>query len=229
MFWEDEKEDAPYVAPNDIVDVAFAVVCRCLPLDHAHELRSALDRQLPWLSEEGRAGVHQIHVAESGNGWMRPDDVSQDVLYLSRRTKLMLRLPEDRVADAEALVGKTLDIAGYELTVGKPAVRALTALPTLFARYVVADENADEAQFLTATAAQLREMGIRVKKMMCGKTHNIDTPDGMIYTRSLLVADLDPEESVTLQQQGIGPERTLGCGLFVPHKGIQAVHSKSDE
>jgi len=38
-----------------------------------------------------------------------------------------------------------------------------------------------------------------------------------------MVADLEPEQSVRLQQIGIGPGRTIGCGLFIPHKGIAAV------
>jgi hypothetical protein len=38
-----------------------------------------------------------------------------------------------------------------------------------------------------------------------------------------MVADLEAEESVALQQQGLGQGRMLGCGLFVPHKGIDTV------
>jgi hypothetical protein len=48
-------------------------------------------------------------------------------------------------------------------------------------------------------------------------------PDGEIFTRSLMVADLEPEQSVRLQQIGLGAGRTFGCGLFIPHKGIKAV------
>jgi hypothetical protein len=30
---------------------------------------------------------------------------------------------------------------------------------------------------------------------------------------------------VRLQKQGIGESRNLGCGIFIPHKGIDAVYS----
>jgi len=53
-------------------------------------------------------------------------------------------------------------------------------------------------------------------------------PDGSIFTRSLMVADLEPEQSVRLQQIGLGEGRTIGCGLFIPHKGIKAV-KETDE
>jgi hypothetical protein len=38
-----------------------------------------------------------------------------------------------------------------------------------------------------------------------------------------MVADLRKVESVTLQEQGIGEHRLLGCGLFLPQKGIESV------
>ncbi|MEK7716319.1 MAG: type I-MYXAN CRISPR-associated protein Cas6/Cmx6 [Pseudomonadota bacterium] len=36
-----------------------------------------------------------------------------------------------------------------------------------------------------------------------------------------MLADLAVEESVKLQQQGLGTDRKLGCGLFIPHKDIK--------
>ena len=39
-----------------------------------------------------------------------------------------------------------------------------------------------------------------------------------------MLADLDVEEAVILQQRGIGRHKKMGCGLFIPHKGIKAVH-----
>jgi hypothetical protein len=59
--------------------------------------------------------------------------------------------------------------------------------------------------------------------MICGRCGEIRTADETIFTRALMVADLEAEESVALQQQGLGQGRMLGCGLFVPHKGIDPV------
>jgi hypothetical protein len=38
-----------------------------------------------------------------------------------------------------------------------------------------------------------------------------------------MLADLSTDESIRLQQQGLGPRRLMGCGIFIPHKGIDAV------
>ncbi|MGA7801323.1 MAG: type I-MYXAN CRISPR-associated protein Cas6/Cmx6 [Gammaproteobacteria bacterium] len=229
LFWdEEEPKSERYVVPDDIVDVAFAVDCRCLPLDHAQPLSDALHAALPWLGDEQLAGIHLIHGAESGNGWYRPEDPATELLYLSRRTRMTLRLPKDRIAEAEQLVGGELDVGGYPLTVGRSSVRNLSDLPTLFARYVIAQDDEDEMAFLGRVAEQLRQLGITVRKVMCGKVHTLTLGEGRVQTRSLMVADLDPERSVLLQQHGLGPGRKVGCGLFLAHKGIAPIQALDD-
>jgi hypothetical protein len=44
-----------------------------------------------------------------------------------------------------------------------------------------------------------------------------------------MLADLSAEESVRIQQEGIGPLRHMGCGIFIPHKGIDAVGKAEDD
>ncbi len=44
-----------------------------------------------------------------------------------------------------------------------------------------------------------------------------------------MVADLTVEESITLQQRGLGAGRKLGCGLFIPHKAIAAMKAENEE
>ena len=228
MYWEEEKKDNEhYVVPDDVVDVSYSISCRCLPVDHAYALQQALQDALPWLKDEELAGAHSIHVAESGNGWMRPENAN-DLLYLSRRTKLTLRIPKHRVDDAAGLSGKSLDVGGHALEVGKSTIRPLSSLTTLFSRYIAAAEDADEAAFMHSVQQQLRGMGIRPKKMLCGLAHGIRTPEKIIRTRSLMLADMDVEDSVKLQQQGLGPWRQLGCGLFIPHQDINEVGQKQE-
>ena len=133
MFWQEEKnESGRFVVPDDVVDVAFNIVCRSLPVDHAYALSQAIIQALPWFAEESGAGLHPIHVADSGNGWMRPENPS-DLLYLSKRTKLVLRLPHARAQDAKALSGrlKMKLVIGYAV-----APLAVVILPPLEGRFV---------------------------------------------------------------------------------------------
>jgi CRISPR-associated protein Cas6 len=224
MFWQEEDETQGLATPDDVVDVLFALACRSIPVDHVHSLSRALLEAAPWLAEPG-CGIHSIHVAGSQNGWERPAHGGDQHLLLSRRTKLSIRVPKDRVdALKQALEGRTLDLDGVALGIGSGKPRPLTKEGTLFARYVAGPAALDEEGFLRWAADALGEMDIRVRKALCGKTTPLAAPDGPIETRSLMLADLTPEESLRLQQQGLGPHRAMGCGLFIPHKGIAAVH-----
>ena len=60
-------------APVDIVDAVFAIACRSLPVDHAYAMQQAIQEALPWFAEEPLAGLHTVHGAASGSGWMRPE------------------------------------------------------------------------------------------------------------------------------------------------------------
>ena len=228
MFWEEEKDEStPYQVPDDVVDLVYHIVARTLPLDHAWSLSRAVRARLPWMDEEPRAGIHQIHGAESGNGWMRPEDPEHELLHLSRRARMTLRVPKHRIDEARGLSGAKLDIEGHALEVGKASVKLFSTQSTQFARYVVVPDDIgreDEEAFLAWAAQRIRDLDIRVRKMLCGRAHRIRVPDGELFTRSLMLADLDVEEAVRLQQHGIGEHQTLGCGLFLPHKGIKAVH-----
>jgi CRISPR-associated protein Cas6 len=229
MYWQETKEPEQTVVPDDVVDMAYGISCRTLPVDHAYALSEALQEALPWLGEEDQAGMHPIHVAESGNGWIRPQEADA-LLHLSRRTKLVLRVPKHRVGDAEALVGQTLNVAGNELSINKVNLRPLSQITTIFSRYVAADHDGGrEEVFLEAMVGQLNEMGIYPKKMLCGIAKEIATPDGPIHTRSLMIAELQTEESIHLQQEGLGPHRLLGCGLFLPHRDIKEVGKAAGE
>jgi len=230
MYWHDEN-DSPetYQVPDDIVDIAFKVDCRTLPLDHAQALSTALHTALPWIAEEPNLAIHTIHVAESGNGWMRPENSLNNVLHLSRRTRMRLRLPQNRIEKARHLIGQTLDIDGNALKVGTPTIHKLSKQTTLFSRYVLGDNVEDEAIFLQDTLQQLQVLGIQPKKMMTGLPHSISAKGGELQSRTLMLANLDINDSVRLQQLGLGPGRKLGCGIFLPHKGIEAVGGSSSQ
>jgi CRISPR-associated protein Cas6 len=196
--------------------------CRSLPIDHAYALSQAVQQALPWFAQELQAGLHLVHGAESSHGWYRPNEPNS-LLYLSRRTKLTLRLPQRRVNQVHILTGMALDIAGYVLQVGKATIKPLNGMSVLFARYVIAHPDEDEDIFLGNAIEQLLALGIRCRKAICGKTHCFVLPEGELFTRSLMIADLNPYDSVVLQQQGLGEGRKIGCGLFVPCKDIKPV------
>lgn len=228
MYWQEDKDEAALRITDDVVDLVFSLSCKCLPVDHLFALSEAVLAELPWLRDEASAGMHSVNVAASGNGWMRPDD-PQALLYLSRRTHFELRVPKHRIDDARQLEGKTLDVDGYPFLLQTANERSLSKATILFTRYLATEEDvADEEEVLRWVSEQLGRLDITPKKMICGKQHFIETSKQSIRTRSLMIADLEVEESLRLQQYGLGPHRHLGCGLFIPHKDINDLRKEKD-
>lgn len=227
MYWHEESDpNEAYQVPDDVFDVAFNLAGSCLAVDHAQSLAHAVCGELP-ADAHLQIGIHPVRVAESGNGWERPS-AGGEMLYLSRRTKLLVRVHKDVYEDVLRLSDSELEIDGQQLKVGASKVKKLTALTTLFSHGIVCEKTQSEGEFLTDMASALQAMQIKVKKMICGTTHSIRSDRGLIFTRALMVANLTPEQSVLLQQQGIGKDRLMGCGLFVPHRGIDAVFTAQE-
>jgi CRISPR-associated protein Cas6 len=204
---------------DEVVDAVFAIECRSLPVDHAYALSQAVQAALPWFGDEPQAGLHTIHGAASGAGWQRPEgDDAQ--LQLSRRTRLVLRLPAHRLADAAALSGRTLDVAGSQMRVGRLSARPLLRIASLFSRSVIFAGAADESAFLAVATEALRVLGVEVSTMLCGRDVTLATPGRTYRTRSLMLTVATPAQSLALQSQGLGEARKLGCGVFIPHKDV---------
>lgn len=222
MYWQEDSETDGRTVSGEIVDLVFHLQGRELPCDHAWALMNEIRERLPWFGEDPRHGLHLIHPAASGNGWYSPEDTHGTTMYLPRRARLILRIPQERVTEAGLLAGGSLDIDGYPLTVGESEIRFLSLHTTLHARHMLSGaQDASETSFLAWTAETLEGMGIRCRKMMAGRESVISTPRHSYRTRSLLLADLRQEDAIRIQQLGLGEERRLGCGVFIPHKAVR--------
>ena len=228
MYWQDDNDQQEsYQVPDDVIDVVFKLDGKQLVVDHAQSLASAICAHLPKTSHD-QVGIHRIRVAESGNGWNRPNDADA-IMYLSRRTRLVLRIHRNVYEQVLQLCETELEIEGEQLILGQGSVRRLSSLTTLFSHGIACDAAQPENEFLEDMALALQQMNINVKKMICGTTESIRCDSGSIFCRALMVADLNIEEAVRLQQRGIGSGRLFGCGLFLPHKGIGPVFSAQQQ
>ncbi len=219
MFWQEDEDEIGQGPRSDSVDCVFRLRGKTLPADHAYAIAEALFAHAPWLDEAENLGVQLIAAMEEGNGWAA-DNGPEAILYLPRRARLVLRLPRALLEQAAALQDCELDVAGHRLHLENVETREFSLLATQYARHIVT-EMEDEEAFLSQIARELQEMGVACRKMLCGRERSIKTPSGLLRTRSLMLADLSKEDALVIQQQGIGPQRHLGCGFFVPHKAIK--------
>ncbi len=221
------ESTAEQAVRDEIVDAVFAISCPCLPVDHAHALSRAIHAALPWFAEEPYAGLHLIHGAGSGSGWMRPE-LPGELLQLSHRVKLTLRVPRHRIDAAASLIDCTLQVAGWPLRIDSLTLKPLSRITTLFSRGVILSSTGSETEFLSAAAKELGALGIVNAKLVCGRSTTATTPERTHLARSLMLAGLSRAQSHLLQQRGLGEERKLGFGLFIPHKSIDDLHSRPD-
>lgn len=183
-----------------------------LPQDHGYALFEALTQHLPWLRELPEAGVHPVHAAPSGRNAN---------LVINRRVKLVLRLPIERIAEAHALQGRSIDPGAGEILIGTAKEKPLTPYATLYAHFVDLG-TLDEVAFLEAARRELEAMDIRAG-LIPGKRRDMHTPNGVIGGFSLMLHDISLLQSLTVQERGLGLHRGYGCGIFVPHKSIKEV------
>ena len=219
-FWND-MPDKQQVSSN-VVDLLFRVRCRGLPSDHAHELRKALSKELPWLNDVHGAALIPVLGATSGNGWFRPEG-EDGFIHLSHRAFFGLRMSREAAKPARRLVGRELDVCGESMTITHIKVRSLLHYGTLSARHLALPDVDDETAFLAAAADCLRNLDVSASKMMGGRRTTVLTGQGRVPVRNLMVSELTPEASLRLQETGIGGLMMWGCGVFLPHKGIAPV------
>jgi hypothetical protein len=159
-----------------VFDLLFPVLGETLPTDHAYPLYAALARVVP-----------AFHDAEGGLRFATLRGVLEAPgrFRLSDRSRLRIRVPEDRVRLVLPLAGRRLDVAGHPLRVGVPSVTTLTPAATLAARVVTfkhsppgtgrrtrpkqpaesaraeaAKHTGDPARFLATARAKLAELGV---------------------------------------------------------------------
>jgi CRISPR-associated protein Cas6 len=196
---------------SPVVDVLYAIDGTILPKDHRFELMREITRCLPWMEAETGVGIHHIRAARTNDGGF----------LLPRRAKLVVRLPDRRLAAAAELIGRELNVGGSILKVGASVVRSLVPHGTLYAHFVTADTG-DEPAFLAEISARLSELGTPCK-IVCGMRHAFPAGQRRVLGFSLMLHDLALEHSILLQQVGLGGDRKLGCGIFVPHRSAAAV------
>lgn len=206
--WEAIKEFEHHAK---VRDAQFDLAGQELAEDHGQALYDALLAFLPWLADTPEAGIHPIQGASTGHG----------TLVINRRAKLLLRLPVSRLADAQALSGKTVDLGLGPIKIGDLKEKPLMPFGYLYSPFVDMGTT-DEAVFLDKARVELNELGVQ-GGLIPGRQRKMRAPNGDICGYSLMLHDVTLAHSIAVQEQGIGGNRLRGCGIFVPHKSIKEV------
>lgn len=201
------------MAQEPVVDLYFNVVGTKVSADHGYLLYSALSHSLDqvtkgWLHDNNVALI-PISGRYVGDGW----------LSLDRESRFGFRLPASQISQVLPLAGKSLQVGDATIRIGVTSVHPLIPAAALHARIVTTRNGSDEARFDAEVARQLQDLNIP-GEIQRGRRRVLTIKDKKIAGHELLVTNLTADDSIRLQEEGLGGRRKMGCGVFVPDRLI---------
>lgn len=199
-------QEAPYA------DLSFELSGEKLPLDHGYGLYSAISTQIPKIHGQSWLSIHSINGIPDKQGSIR----------LTKNSRVKLRLPVNRIPQVFPLAGSSFNIKGNYIQLYTPQVLMLQPYPKLVARIVVISKYLEPEFFLRAAIAQLVHLGIKgdvsiASNSSGGLARRVIQIKGQINVGfGVEISGLNPEDSLKLQQHGLGGKHRMGCGIFVP-------------
>jgi len=194
----------------EMVDIAFTLAGENLPPGFEWPLFREIARLVPWILKAPRAGILPIRGPRTPEGGV----------MITHRTRLVARLPRDRVCSASAMERKTIDVLGSTVTLGEGSFRKHLPSATLYSPRVTTGE-ADEVRFLAVIEEELAVLGVN-GRLICGRRVEVELEEGRVPAFPVAVHGLREADSLVLQRTGLGRGQPVGCGLLVPHKTITA-------
>jgi hypothetical protein len=222
------------------LELLFPVFGDTLPTDYGYALYSALSHQIRAFHDSSTSiAIGPISGQYIGAGQLQLDH---------RRSRLRLRLPTELIPVNLPLAGKPLQVAGHKIRLGVPQVQGIIPAASLLARVVVIKASSpktglnegknrtvaltkrylEPAAFLAACRHQLDQLGVAGELGIplvqdgphAGKPRRrvVTIRDKKIVGFPVQITGLTADESIKVQENGIGGRRKMGCGFFFPAK-----------
>ena len=196
------------------VELSFGVIGQTLPADHGYGLYGALSDLCPELHGQEGVSIQTISGEPDGQG----------KIYLSKQSRLKIRLPYDpvKISLVLPLAGQQFTIGRHEIQLGIPQIFPLSPVDKLRSRIVTIKKFQEPEPFKDAAQRQLDALGIRGTLIL--PLNEVGEPSRKaikikafsVVGFSLIVTDLNDEDSLKLQQLGLGGKHRMGCGIFNP-------------
>lgn len=200
-----------------VVDLSFKVRGGTIPLDHGYQLFSAVSRVLPHIHNLPKVGIHPIKGVR----------IEPRVLNLNDSSKLTLRIDSETIGDYLALAGSEIDLNRHLVSIGVPSIFPLTPSANLAARMVTLKGMTTSDVFLESVKRAMSELHVQGNPEFVNHISDDLTPNPVrrvlriqgrtIVGFALRITGLSAEESLRLQENGLGGRRHMGCGIFIPY------------
>lgn len=202
------------------VDLVFSARGGSIAVDHAYPLYAALSRVAAAFHDPNA----KIRFAPLTGMRGEPGRLS-----LNDHSCLRVRLPIDEIRVVLPLAGKALDVAGASIRLGIPSVCPLEPATILQAPLVTFKHGEEPEAFLKTAREKLAGLEIAGKPEVrvfeggprTGEPRRrvIRLKEQKIIGYAMVVSELSAEESIRLQEEGLGGRTRMGCGFFMPVRG----------
>jgi CRISPR-associated protein Cas6 len=194
------------------VELKFPVRGKYLPADHNYGLYAAFVHLIPELRQENTVSMLTIPGFGDKDG----------KIILTEKSCIRIRLPISKIPLIYRLAGKRVSIGIHEIQIGIPEVLLMRPAAQLKSRIVTIKGYTDPEPFLSVAQRHLNELGISgevsipIERNGKPSRKTIKIQRYTIVGFMTQVSSLSDEDSLTLQQWGLGGKRHMGCGFFVP-------------
>ena len=188
------------------LDLEFPVLStHTIAVDHGYHLYAALSRVLPAIHADNGVAVHPIRGRQIG------DRLEQ----LMPWSTLKLRLPQDKIGEVIALAGQSIEIGNRSVSLGVPTLKALEPSTALRSRLVTIKGFMEPDPFAEAVRRQMDALALSDRCLLTiGKRRTLKIKDKEVVGFEVILEGLLAEESIAVQETGIGGRRHMGCGVF---------------
>lgn len=196
----------------NIIEVKLPITGISISADHGYHLYSALSRLSPdfhTLENLAICGISGI-----------PDKFR--TLHLNNSSKLRIRIDSSNFPLILKLAGKSISLGNSKIRFGIPQAFILKPHKNLYSRLVTVKGFMSQIEFKDSIIKKLEALGILQEPILFQKDINdypirktVRIKDKEIVGYPVLITNLSPDESILLQEKGLGGRRKMGCGSFV--------------
>ncbi|MGK7936341.1 MAG: type I-MYXAN CRISPR-associated protein Cas6/Cmx6 [Xenococcaceae cyanobacterium] len=210
----EEEEQYEDLSPNlnPYIELAFPVMGQKLSIDHGYQLYSALKYRLAQLKDWNDISIKTI----SG----KLDRYKRNEINLTDRSQLLIRLPADKIPFVYPFSGKFLTIGKHKIRLGIPEMNFLQPKSKMRSHIVVIKNYQEPDTFFKAAQRQLEQLDIQAEIKLIANQEGIPKRKTIKVNQTLVgfgleITNLREEDSLTLQEKGLGGKQKMGCGVFV--------------
>ncbi|EQA45661.1 CRISPR-associated protein Cas6, subtype MYXAN [Leptospira broomii serovar Hurstbridge str. 5399] len=197
------------------IELKFPIIGKTIPADHGFRLYSALSRQNQVVHESEKLSICGISGIPDRNR----------TLHLNSSSKLRIRAEYSLLPELLKLAGKSFQISNEKIQTGIPTISLLKPHRTLYSRLVTIKGYTEEEPFLNSIQKKLTTLEVNCEALLfrgtitdnnqkiIRKTTKIH--DKEIVGFPVLLLNLSPQDSLKIQELGLGGRRKMGCGNFL--------------